>query len=206
MNLFLQIWGGSFYLSNKILLAIAESRPKKSKRLFRLAGWLLYILGVPAWVIILISQQNWIAASIEVGGVPSMLLGLYNVYEKEEISSKRFDIIARSVAYVSLALGLGYSIHENGGINSVTQLLELVIMTGFLLGSYFLARNNSSGWLFFMLTNGSMAILMFIQNAPILLIQQIFSLFFVCYGYTLAIKSNKNANNAIKRTENTSVF
>ena len=82
MSFFLQVWGGSFYLSNKILLAIAEGRPKKSKRLFKLVGWLIYILGVPAWVIILISQQNWIAASIEVGGVPSMLLGLYNVYKK----------------------------------------------------------------------------------------------------------------------------
>jgi hypothetical protein len=191
MNLFLQIWGGGFYLSNKILLAIAEGRPKKSKRLFKLAGWLIYILGVPAWVIILISKQNWIAASIEVGGVPSMLLGLYNVYNKKEVSSRYLDIIALSVTYISLALGVGYSLLEYGGINSVTQLLEIGVMVGFLLGSYFLAKSKSFGWLFFMVMNRSMALLMFIQNKPILSIQQLFSLGFVAYRYALAIKSNK---------------
>ena len=191
MNLFLQIWGGGFYLSNKILLAIAEGRAKKSKRSFKLAGWLVYILGVPAWVIILISQQSWIAASIEVGGVPSMLLGLYNVYTQKKVSSKSLELVALSVTYVSLTLGVGYSILEYGGINSVTQLLEIGVMVGFLLGSYFLAKNRSFGWLFFMLMNGSMALLMFIQNKPILSIQQIFSLCFVGYGYISAIRSKK---------------
>jgi len=191
MNLFLQIWGGGFYLSNKILLAIAEGRPKKSKRLFKLAGWLIYILGVPAWVVILISKQNWIAASIEVGGVPSMLLGLYNVYNEKEVSAKRFDFIVLSATYISLALGVGYSVYEYRGINSVTQLLEIGVMIGFLLGSYFLAKNRSFGWLFFILMNGSMALLMFIQNKPILSIQQLFSLCFVVYGYVLAIKAKK---------------
>jgi len=191
MNLFLQIWGGGFYLSNKILLAIAEGRPKKSKRLFKLAGWMIYILGVPAWVIILISQQNWIAASIEVGGVPSMLLGLYNVYNKKEVFSRALGLIALSVTYLSLAFGVGYSIFEYGGINSVTQLLEIGVMVGFLLGSYFLAKNQSFGWLFFMLMNGSMALLMFIQNKPILSVQQLFSLCFVAYGYISAVRAEK---------------
>jgi len=191
MNLFLQIWGGSFYLSNKILLAIAESRAKKSRRLFRLAGWLVYILGVPAWVIILISQQNWIAASIEAGGVPSMLLGLYNVYTQKKVSSRTLEGIALSVTYIALALGVGYSLLEHGGITSVTQVLEIGVMVGFLLGSYFLAKNRSFGWLFFMLMNGSMALLMFIQNKPILSVQQICSLCFVGYGYVSAIRAEK---------------
>lgn len=196
MDLFLQFWGGGFYLANKILLAIAEGRPQKVKRLLKLAGWLIYILGVPAWVIILISNQNWIAASIEVGGIPSMCLGLYNVYKKEGISSKRFDVVAISVTYASLALGVYYSMLEHGGINSVTQLLELGVMTGFLFGSYLLAKNRSAGWLLFILMNGSMASLMFIQGKPILSTQQLFSLCFVVYGYAVAIKSNRNANHA----------
>ncbi|MEE4252949.1 MAG: hypothetical protein V2I50_02790 [Desulfuromusa sp.] len=191
MNLFLQIWGGGFYLANKILLAFAEGRPQKSKRSLKLVGWLIYILGVPAWVIILISKQNWIAASIEVGGVPSMLLGLYNVYKKMETSNSRLDLFAKSVTYLSLTLGVGYSMLENGGLNSVTQLLEIGVMIGFLLGSYFLAKNQSFGWLFFILMNGSMATLMFIQSKPILAIQQLCSLCFVLYGFIVAIKSQK---------------
>ncbi len=191
MTLFLQIWGGGFYLSNKILLALAEGRPQRSKRLFKIAGWLIYILGVPAWVIILISKQNWIAASIEVGGVPSMIFGLYNVYTRAEVSSRTMDIIAMSATYLSLVLGVGYSLYGHGGINTVTQLLEIGVMIGFLLGSYLLAKNLPVGWLFFMLMNGSMAVLMLIQEKPILSIQQLLSLCFVVYGFIIAIKTNK---------------
>ncbi len=191
MNLFFQIWGGSFYLANKILLASAEGRPPEFFFFFSNLGWLIYILGVPAWVIILVSKQNWIAASIEVGGVPSMLLGLYNVYKNMEVSSSHLDLFAKSVTYVSLALGVGYSLLENGGLNSGTQLLEIGVMIGFLLGSYFLAMNRSWGWVFFMLMNGSMATLMFIQSKPILSMQQLCSLCFVIYGFILAIKSKK---------------
>ena len=191
MDLFLQIWGGVFYLTNKILLAIAEGKAQKTKRFLKLSGWLIYILGVPAWVIILVSKQNWIAASIEVGGVPSMLLGLYSVYKNSEVSPKRLNHFSKSVTYASLALGMGYSIREYGGINSVTQLLEIGVMVGFLVGSYLLARNQAYGWLFFVLMNGSMATLMSIQNKPILSIQQLCSLGFVIYGFIVAIKIKK---------------
>jgi len=191
MDLFFQIWGGVFYLANKILLAIAEGKAQKAKRFLKLSGWSIYILGVPAWVIILVSKQNWIAASIEVGGVPSMLLGLYSVYKKSSVSPRRLDLFAKLVTYASLVLGVGYSIHEYGGINSVTQCLEIGVMVGFLLGSYFLARNQTYGWLFFVLMNGSMASLMFIQSKPILSIQQLCSLCFAVYGYIVAIKTNK---------------
>jgi len=191
MDIVLQIWGGGFYLANKILLAIAEGKSQSSKRVFKLAGWAIYILGVPAWVIILVTKQNWIAASIEIGGVPSMVLGLYGVYAKSEVSPKRLIFFAQSVTYTSLILGVGYSMSEYGGINSVTQLLEIGVMIGFLLGSYFLARHRSIGWLFFMLMNGCMAALMLIQGKPILSIQQLCSLYFVIYGFVVAKKVTK---------------
>ncbi len=195
MDLLLQIWGGGFYLANKILLACAEGQSKKPKRILKLSGWFIYILGVPAWVIILISKQNWIAASIEIGGVPSMLLGLYSVYRSSVIAPKRLDLFARSVTYIALALGVAYSIREYGGINSTTQLLEIGVMVGFLVGSYLLAGNRACGWLFFLLMNGSMATLMFIQNKPILAIQQLCSLCFVLYGFTAAVKTKRTPTN-----------
>ncbi|MCF6266869.1 MAG: hypothetical protein L3J57_10030 [Desulfuromusa sp.] len=191
MNLLFQIWGGGFYLANKTLLAIAEGKSRQSKRILKMSGWLIYILGVPAWVIILISKQNWIAASIEVGGVPSMVLGLYSVYKESVSSPRSLNIFAQAITCTSLALGVGYSIHVYGGINSVTQCLEIGVMVGFLLGSYFLALNRAYGWLFFMLMNGSMATLMFIQSKPILSIQQLCSLGFVIYGFMVAIKTKK---------------
>lgn len=183
MDLILQIWGGGCYLLNKIFFAVSEDKEQNLKRLFKLYGWAIYILGVPAWVIILLGKQNWITASIEAGGVPSMFLGLYSVYKNSETPNKIFDRIASFFTYGSLTLGVSYSFIDYGGISSISQVLEIGVMIGFLLGSYLLAKNNRTGWLFFMLMNGSMATLMFIQNKPLLALQQMVSLCFVIYGY-----------------------
>ena len=192
MDLLLQIWGGSFYLTNKICFALAEGRQDhQKKRSLKLFGWFIYILGVPAWVTILIMKHNWIAASIEAGGLPAMLFGLLNVYTKNKKPNKTFDYIVSLFTYGSILLGVGYSLYDFGGIVSISQVLEIGVMTGFLFGSYLLAKNNVNGWLFFMLMNGSMGTLMLIQNKPILMLQQGISLCFVVYGFIVATKSKK---------------
>lgn len=185
LNLILQIVGGGCYLLNKILFAFAEGRTHRIKRLFRLCGWVLYISGVPAWVVILSGKHNWIAASIEAGGIPAMLFGLYTVYTDRQRPSRRFDRIAAIFTYASVVLGIGYSLYDFGGITAVSQLLEMGVTLGFLLGSYLMAKNNS-GWLYFMLMNGSMATLMHLQNKPLLAGQQLLSLCFVVYGYIMS--------------------
>jgi hypothetical protein len=149
------------------------------------------LLGVPAWAIILISKHDWIAASIEVGGIPAMLFGLFTVYQNTGTPNKIFDFIASFFTYTFLILGVCYSVNDYGGITSVSQGLEIGVMIGFLIGSYLLAKSKSYGWLFFMLMNGSMGSLMLIQNKPILAVQQLVSLFFVIYGFTVAIKTNR---------------
>ena len=189
MDIALQIWGGCSYLVNKILFAIAEGKDQNVKRKFKLYGWVIYIFGVPAWVIILLSEKNWIAASIEAGGVPAMLLGLHTVYKMSASPSKIFDRVASFFTYGAIALGLSYSLLENSGITSYSQVLEIGVMIGFLLGSYLLAKNNRKGWLFFMVMNGSMAALMLIQLKPVLAVQQIVSLSFVVYGFRVSKKS-----------------
>ncbi len=191
MDMFLQIWGGSFYLTNKICFALAEGKEDNRKRRFKIIGWTIYILGVPAWVIILIFKHNWIAASIEAGGVPAMLFGLFNVYKNSEHPDKFFDFIASVFTYFFIVFGIGYSLYDYGGVTSISQLLEIGVTTGFLMGSYLLAKNNILGWLFFMLMNGSMGTLMFIQDKPILAFQQAASLCFVVYGFVAAVKFNE---------------
>jgi hypothetical protein len=194
MDLLLQIWGGSFYLTNKICFALAEGRhPPHRKRSLKLFGWFIYILGVPAWVTILVIKHNWIAASIEAGGLPAMIFGLLNVYKKNKQPNKTFDYIVSLLTYGSILLGVGYSFYDYGGIVSISQLLEIGVMAGFLLGSYLLAKNNMNGWLFFMLMNGSMGTLMLIQNKPILMLQQGISLCFVVYGFLVAVRSKNPA-------------
>ena len=86
MDIILQSWGGGFYLLNKIFFALAEGKNHKTKRRLKIAGWTIYLIGVPAWVVILVGKHDWIAASIEAGGVPSMLFGLYTVYRNPPVS------------------------------------------------------------------------------------------------------------------------
>ena len=189
MDLILQIWGGGLYLLNKIFFALAEGRTEASKRNLRIIGWVVYILGVPAWVIILVGKHNWIAASIEAGGVPAMLFGLYNAYRNPEIPNQAFDRFASFCTYAFLLFGVCYSLYDYGGIASISQVLEIGVMLGFLVGSYLLAKKNLYGWLFFMLMNVSMATLMLLQHKPLLSIQQLVSLCFVVYGFTAAFRS-----------------
>ena len=188
MDISLQFWGGASYLINKIFFALAEGKKQNIKRKLKFYGWAIYILGVPAWVLILLSKQNWIAASIEAGGIPSMFLGLYTVYKNSKLPNSIFDKVASFFTYGSIALGVSYSLFDYGGITSFSQVLEMGVMLGFLLGSYLLAKNNRTGWLFFMLMNGSMATLMFVQNKPLLTAQQIVSLSFVIYGFRASRK------------------
>ena len=189
MDLLLQIWGGLCYLVNKICFAIAEGQEERRKRQLKIIGWIVYILGVPAWVIILLMKHNWIAASIEAGGLPAMVFGLLNAYRKSDTPNKFLDYIASSCTYAFILFGAGYSFYDYGGITSLSQILEIGVTIGFLLGSYLLAKNLTSGWLFFMLMNGSMGALMFIQQKPILALQQSVSFCFVVYGFMAAMKS-----------------
>lgn len=183
---FLQIWGGGCYLTNKILFALSDGR----KRGVRIAGWIVYLLGVPPWVMILIAERNWIAASIEAGGVPSMLLGLYNACQPGNTSHRKLDVVASFFTYTALVVGVGFSLWERGGLTSLTQGLEIGVTVGFLMGSYLLAKRNPRGWLYFMLMNISMAALMTIQHKPILVVQQLLSLGFVIYGFIRPTKTN----------------
>ena len=194
MDIVLQIWGGSFYLTNKVCFALAEGREKNRRRQLKLVGWIIYILGVPAWVIILVIKHDWIAASIEAGGVPAMLFGLYNVYKNSKKINRSFDIIASFFTYAFILFGTSYSLYDYGGITSVSQLLEIGVMIGFLLGSYLLAKNKNYGWLFFMIMNASMGTLMIIQDKPILAFQQAVSLCFVIYGFITAIRVSREQN------------
>jgi hypothetical protein len=189
MDIILQAWGGGFYLLNKILLALAEGKEPKRKRQLKIIGWVIYILGVPAWVVILWYKHAWIAASVEIGGVPSMVLGVFAAYRGNNSSPRTLSVAAAISTYTFLALGVCYSLYDFGGITSIAQLLEMGVMFGFLIGSYLLAKNNPYGWICFMLMNGSMATLMFIQQKPLLSLQQLISLGFVIYGFTVAFKS-----------------
>lgn len=191
MDVFLQVWGGLFYLANKGLFSVAETQHSTQRqRRLKIIGWLVYILGVPPWVIILVGHDNWIAASIEAGGIPAMVFGLY-VLVKQEALNLLFDKLTSLITYCFILFGVSYSFYEYGGITSVTQWLEMGVMVGFLLGGYLLAKGHIGGWLCFAVMNLSMGSLMLLQGKPILAIQQGVSLCFVLFGLLTMYRNQK---------------
>lgn len=190
MDLILQIWAGLFYLLNKIFLAFGES---KQKKYWRIIGWSCYLVGLPAWVIIFIVKHNWIAAALETGGAPAMIFGLIIAIRGFEKTPKLLDKVAKYSVYSFVLLGVGYSFYDYSGLTSITQVLEILIVVGYLFGTYFIARRRWTGWLWFILMNLSCAALMGIHGKYILAIQQCISLIFVVYGSVNSYKFTKKS-------------
>ena len=188
MDISLQIWGGACYLLNKIFLSRAEGT--RDNRKWRIFGWSVYLVGLPAWVIILVIKHDWMAAAIEVGGAPAMALGLVAALKGLEQTPRLLKKSAEMFAYGLLIVGVVYSLYDFGGITSFSQVLEIGAMAGFLVGTYLLAKKNPTGWLCFMLMNASMGTLMAIQAKPILAIQQAISFCFVLLGFSRSRRSN----------------
>jgi hypothetical protein len=189
MDIFLQLWGGGGYLLAKILLSHAEGL--QDDRKWRVAGWSAYILGLPAWVILLIGKHDWIAAANEAGGGPALVLGFVLALKGLDKAHPVVDLGIRIFTYGMIVFGVSYSLWFFGGITAFSQILELGVTVGFLLGSYLLAKRKASGWLFFMLMLISMGILMHIQGKIILIFQQGISLIFAVIGFVRALRRKR---------------
>lgn len=192
LTVILQIWGGLFYLLNKILFSRSErSNNKQRKRLWHISAWVFYLFGVPAWVIIFVIERNWIAAAIEAGGIPAMFIGISVAMRGHGHQPKWLDYLAKLIA----GLGLAVSLYDFGGITTVNQVLELGIASGYLFGTYLLAKEKPNGYLWLMVMNSSTATLMSIQNYPLLMLQQVLSLGFVIDAYWVQRWKSKSVRN-----------
>lgn len=181
----LQIWGGIFYLLNKIFFSRAErSGSEQLRRSWRIRSWLVYLAGLPAWVIVFFSEHNWIAAAVESGGAPAMLVGLIIAWRGRGKEPKWLDYIAR----LSVLIGLSLSFYEFGGIKTINQILEIGIAAGFLMGTYMMAKDKAQGYFWLMLGNVSCASLMGLEGFLVLMAQQMVSLIFVTDAYLVRRK------------------
>lgn len=178
-DIVLQVWGGIFYLLAKIFLSYAEGNGDSKWRIF---GWLAYLIGIPAWIIVLAQNHNWIAMTIELGGAPAMVLGIMAANNKSSHFSQ-IDMVVKMLVWILVIIGVSYSIYESHGIILLSQTLECGVTIGYLGGTYLLAKRNGKGWLFFALMNLSMGTLMIIQNKWIFVILQMISLYFVFEGF-----------------------
>jgi len=190
IDLFLQIWGGIFYLLAKILLALAEGM--NNDRKLRIIGWFSYLFGIPAWVILLAGKNNWVVAAIDLGTIPSMILGIITAWKQNIQVNKVFDIFVKAFTFFMIILGTSYSIYFFHGITTFSQILEILVTFGFLSGSYLLAKKNPAGWLLFALMCTCMGILMLIQEKTLLVFQQGISLLIIIAGYIRAKTAKKS--------------
>ena len=183
----LQWLGGGFYLLNKIFLSFSEHALLREnqnwRKKWRISSWVVYLLGLPPWVIIFIKERNWIAASVEAGGAPAMILGLVMALRGKE--SKAPPLLKRT-AQVSIAFGFAYSLYDFGGLNTVNQWLEVGLVVGYLVGTYLLALEKMSGYLWYVLMHVACGWLMWIQGYPWLFLQQVVSLVFIFDAYRVA--------------------
>lgn len=176
METLLQIWGGSAYLLNKICFSRAErSLSLESNKNWRLWSWGVYLAGLPAWVTIFFMEHDWIAAAVESGGAPAMIVGFIIALRGHGFEPRWLDWLAR----MAVAAGLLASLLEFGGITTVTQIFELCVAAGFLMGTYLMAKDRVQGYYWLMLGNVSCAALMGAQGYYILMAQQTVSLAFV---------------------------
>ena len=172
----LQAWGGLFYLLNKVCFSQAErSKRIKVRRFWLIRSWIVYLSGLPAWVIVFISERNWIAAGVESGGAPAMIGGLIIALRGHGTAPKLLDSISKAGVFIGLTL----SVYEFGGITTTNQFLELGIAAGFLFGTYLMAKDNVQGYIWLMLGNVSCGSLMGLEGFYILIIQQLISIIFV---------------------------
>jgi len=193
METFLQYWGGAGYFLAKILLVRAEF--VENNRNLRLVGWFVYLIGLPAWVILLADRQNWIAAAIETAGVPAILLGIVMTWKQSNTPNKIVDWSIRVFTFLMIKIGVLYSIYTFNGIRTFSQILEIIIIFGYLVSNYLLAKRNPFAWLMFMVGLISMSILMYIQDKPILCIQQLISLVPAVIGFIKNMKQERLKNN-----------
>lgn len=180
-HLFFQSWGAGFFLLNKIFLSASErSVDLDVKKKWLVLSWIVYLIGLPVWVFVFISESNWIAACVEAGGAPAMIVGLYTALYGQEKAPFWLDYLAK----IAVVMGLCISVYDFGGVSSIRQILELGIAAGFLMGTYYLAKEKPQpGYMWFIVGNITCAILMGMEGFLILMIQQIVSLGFVLDAY-----------------------
>lgn len=182
-EVFCQILGGSFYLLNKIFLSLGERNGKKVLvgLNFKAWSWISFLIGLPFWLILFFLEKNYIALGLESSAIPSLVLGLIISIKGSKIKEPfwiKYFVIS------SVVLGLYFSIIHYDGINNSTQVSEIIMVSTFLIGTYYLAKGKNIGYIYYIFMHLSCIYLMYLNNFYFLLIQQVISIGFVLDAYT----------------------
>ncbi len=184
----LQLAAGGFYFLNKAFLLSKLIVRDSKKRLQNILASVIYPFGLPFWIIIFNLEKDYIALSLEAGGIFSMILGIYTSIKGKSQKTKIFEKGCLVITILFILFGAIESINEYGGIKTLTQILEISIVTGFLVGTYYMAIQSKKVYFYFMFMNLSCATLMLIQGNPLLFWFQLASLVWMGMGYIITKK------------------
>lgn len=163
-----------------------KKKPIKNK--WRIWSWITFLVGLPAWMIIFFIERNWIAAALEAASIPSVALGLIIAVRGEGKKPQWLN----ALALITIIVGITYSLYDLGGFTRLTQLYELAMTVGLLVGTYQLAHENASGYVWYVLMHVAAILLLGAQGYPWLVAQQVVSLFFVADAYFVKKSIQKN--------------
>lgn len=185
----LQIFAGGFYFLNKVFLLLVYLVPNKRIKTTNILASIVYPFGLPFWIIIFYLEKDFIALSLELGGLFSMILSIRTSTKGKDNKTVLYEKICLYITFFFLVFGTFSSLYTHSGITSFTQVLEIFIVVGFLVGTYKMARQSSEVYYWFSFMNLSCATLMLIQENPILFGFQICSLICMVTGAYLSRKN-----------------
>ena len=178
-HLVLDLVGGVLYLANKVFFDIMERRDGRDAVAFlfwKRMAWIVYLLGLPAVLIVFYQEKNWIFGAVELGGMPAMLCGLIASF-----SLKDPPKILDKFALYAIPVGLFVTLFDFKSWS--TFLLQLFGSAGFLIGTRALSKRDEKkqeqGYYWFFVMNIATALLFFVQERYLWIPQQIISVLFV---------------------------
>ena len=177
-----------FYSLNKVFFLMREIAGRREDhemvRRWKVYAWGSGLIGLPFVAYILLHERDWIFGLLEVGVAPSMLIGIVRAHARSEMPMPAWvDRVADS----AIGLGIGYSMRDLGGLLSFTQVLELIAVASFQLGSYRLsAHDDRRGYLWYLLMFAAAGLLLFMQEHYFFAVQQIGSAIVIWLAYRLA--------------------
>ncbi len=194
--LLLEVIGATLYLMNKVYLDLMER--SANLRLprwvpggyvegywhYREKAWDVYLVGSLFVVVFLLNLENqaFILASIELGGIPAMLVG--------SIRARRHDRAPKWLNWfmvLGVLWGTAWSFYAFGGFRTWSQIFELGGSLGFLWGLYLLVQKKEDprGYFGFMLMNFATGLLFIAQARWLFAAQQLASIVFVYEAYRI---------------------
>jgi hypothetical protein len=185
----LQIEGGLFYLGHKVFTWKFEQTENNTEQAesnkWLIWAWTSYLIGTPGIIGAFLIQHNWIFAALEFGGIPMMVLGLRFARRGMSVDQIKPEMKRlEPILWVSIVVGIGYSLWYFGTLLNFTQLLEIGGSGAYLVGSLLQAKKQNGpayrAYLIMIIVTGTLC---GVERMFILAVQQVISFGFVYASY-----------------------